>query len=87
MNKKIVQNILDFLLGVSWAIVLLGAFLFFTLFSSFGLIASIIAAFFGMVLGFILIAVFESIRVLFACYEEIKQQNIFLKEIKNKMDK
>jgi len=87
MNKRIVQNILDFLLGVSWAIIVLGAFLFFIIFSSFGLIASIIAAFFGMIFGFILVIIFESVRVLFESYEEIKKQNSLLKDIINKMEK
>ena len=85
MNRKIVQNILDFLLGVSWAIVFLGAFFFFFIFTPLGLITAFIAAFFGMILGFVLIVVFESMKALFENSEELKKQNILLKELIEKL--
>lgn len=85
MNRKIVQNILDFLLGVSWAIVFLGAFFFFFIFTPLGLITAFIAAFFGMIFGFVLIVVFESMKALFENSEELKKQNILLKELIEKL--
>ena len=86
MNRKIVQNILDFLLGVSWAIVFLGAFFFFFLFIPLGILTAFIAAFFGMILGFILIVIFESMKALFENSEELKKQNLLLEELLEKID-
>ena len=81
MNRIIVQNILDFLTGVSWAVVVLGAFFFFSLFSKLGLGVALIAAFFGMIFGFILVSVFESIKIHIQNQEELQKQTLLLQEI------
>ncbi len=81
MNRVIVQNILDFLTGVSWAVVVLGAIFFFSLFSKLGIFIALIAAFFGMIFGFILVSIFESIKVQLQNQEELQKQTILLQDI------
>ena len=81
MNRVIVQNILDFLTGVSWAVVVLGAIFFFSLFSKLGLLIAFIAAFFGMILGFVLVSIFESIKAQLQNQEELQKQTLLLQDI------
>ena len=45
--------------GASWAAVIVGAYLFFTLFYPFGLIIALIGAFFGASIGLFMVIFFE----------------------------
>ncbi len=81
MNRAVVQNILDFLTGVSWAVVAIGAFFFFSVFYKFGIGVASIAAFFGMIFGFILVSLFESMKVHIQNQEELQKQTLLLQEI------
>ena len=45
MDRKKFDSLVSFMQGASWGIVIIGAYLFFTLFYPFGLIVALIGAF------------------------------------------
>jgi hypothetical protein len=63
MNNKNFESIVSFMQGASWAVVVLGAFLFFTLFDSFGLIVALIGGFFGASIGLFMVIFFEMAHI------------------------
>ncbi len=65
----------------------MGAFLLFSTFWAFGILTAVLASFFGMILGFILVALFESLKAILENSDEIKQQTALLEEIIKKLDK
>jgi membrane associated rhomboid family serine protease len=63
MKNKNFESIVSFMQGASWAIVILGAYLFFTLFYPFGLIVALIGGFFGASIGLFMVIFFEMAHI------------------------
>ncbi len=67
--------------GASWGIVIIGAYLFFTLFYPFGLIVALIGAFFGATIGLFMVIFFEMAHTQEESLNELKEQTKLLKEL------
>ncbi|OQX74019.1 MAG: hypothetical protein B6D59_03755 [Campylobacteraceae bacterium 4484_4] len=67
--------------GVSWGVVIIGAYLFFTLFWPFGLIVALIGAFFGATIGLFFVIFFEMAHISFERLKEEHKQTKHLKEL------
>jgi hypothetical protein len=63
MNNKKFESIVSFMQGASWAMVIVGAYLFFTLFYPFGLIIALISGFFGASIGLFMVIFFEMAHI------------------------
>ncbi len=63
MNNKNFESIVSFMQGASWAMVIVGAYLFFTLFYPFGLIIALIGGFFGASIGLFMVIFFEMAHI------------------------
>lgn len=59
MKHRDFDSIVSFMQGASWGLVIVGAYLFFTLFYPFGLIIALIGGFFGASMGLFLVIFFE----------------------------
>ncbi len=77
--SKNYEKILSFMQGASWGAVLIGAYLFFTLFYPFGLIIALIGAFFGASIGLFMVIFFEMANLKLEIYKE-KQKHTELLE-------
>jgi hypothetical protein len=84
-RKSYLENILNILLGVSWAIVFLGAIVGFKMMIYNGLVMAIISSFFGMLIGFVFVSIFEIALIQIKKYEQIKNQTQILSEINEKL--
>ena len=73
--------IINFLLGVAWASVLIGAVTSFLSFYSTGLLVAIVAAFIGALPGLIGILLLEYIITNKEKHEELKKQTQLLEEL------
>ena len=62
-NNKNFESIVSFMQGASWAMVIVGAYLFFTLFYPFGLIIALIGGFFGASIGLFMVIFFEMAHI------------------------
>lgn len=67
--------------GASWAAVIIGAYLFFTLFYPFGLIMALIGAFFGASIGLFMVIFFEMASLKLEVYREKQKQTILLQKM------
>lgn len=70
--------------GASWGIVIIGAYLFFTLFYPFGLIVALIGAFFGATIGLFMVVFFEMAHTQEEALHEQKEQTKLLRELLEK---
>jgi hypothetical protein len=70
---------------VSWAIVFLGAIVGFKMMIYNGLVMAIISSFFGMLIGFVFVSIFEIALIQIKKYEQIKNQTQILSEINEKL--
>jgi len=70
--------------GASWGIVIIGAYLFFTLFYPFGLIVALIGAFFGATIGLFMVVFFEMAHTQEEALAEQKEQTKLLRELLEK---
>jgi cytochrome c biogenesis protein CcdA len=84
-KKSFLENILNILLGISWAIVCLGALIGYKLMIYNGLVMAIISSFIGIIIGFIFVAIFEIALIQVKKFEEIKEQTNILKQINDKL--
>ncbi len=75
------ESLVSFLQGVSWGVVIIGAYLFFTLFWPFGLIVALIGAFFGATIGLFLVIFFEMAHISYERLKEEHKQTKHLKEL------
>ncbi len=67
--------------GASWAAVIIGAYLFFTLFYPFGLIMALIGAFFGASIGLFMVIFFEMANLKLEIYHEKQKQTLLLQKM------
>jgi hypothetical protein len=63
MNNKNFESIVSFMQGASWGLVIIGAYLLFTLFYPFGLIIALIGGFFGASIGLFMVIFFEMAHI------------------------
>ncbi len=81
MKKNSFESIISFLQGASWAIVVIGAYLFFTLFYPFGLIVALVGGFFGAMIGLFMVVFFEMAHSQEESLKEQREQTKLLKEL------
>jgi len=84
MNRKKFDSLVSFMQGAAWGIVVIGAYLFFTLFYPFGLIVALIGAFFGATIGLFMVVFFEMAHTQEEALLEQKEQTKLLKELLKK---
>ncbi len=84
MQKNSFESIVSFLQGASWAIVVIGAYLFFTLFYPFGLIVALVGGFFGAMIGLFMVVFFEMAHSQEESLNEQREQTKLLKELLEK---
>ena len=81
MQKDIYENIIGFLLGASWAIVLFGALLTFKIFINFGIVAAIFATVVFIFISLFLILAIDAFLVNKQRLQEAKKQTQLLEKI------
>ncbi len=87
LNKDIkFDSLVSFLQGASWATVIIGAYLLFTLFYPFGLIVALVAGFFGAIIGLFMVVFFEMAHIQEEMLKETREQNALLREYLKKGD-
>jgi cytochrome c biogenesis protein CcdA len=84
-NRNFLENILNILLGVSWAIVFLGALIGFKLMIYNGLFLAIVSSIVGLLIGFIFVAIFEIALIQIRKYDQITKQTELLEKINDKL--
>ena len=85
MQKDIYERIINFLLGASWAIVLLGALITFKLFIMLGLALAIFLTLLYIIISLFLILGLDAFLVNKKRLQEAQKQTKLLEEIKNGM--
>ncbi len=84
MIRKNFDSLVSFMQGASWGVVIVGAYLFFTLFYPFGLIVALIGGFFGATIGLFMVVFFEMAHTQEEALLEAKEQTKLLKELLDK---
>jgi membrane associated rhomboid family serine protease len=84
VQKNSFESIVSFLQGASWAIVVIGAYLFFTLFYPFGLNVALVGGFFGAMIGLFMVVFFEMAHAQEESLKEQREQTKLLKELLEK---
>lgn len=75
------ERLISLLQGASWALVLIGAFSFFTALYPFGLFTGIIGAFLGSLGGLFFVVIFEIANIQIDKLDEIKKQTKLLEKL------
>jgi len=75
------DKIVSFMQGISWATVVIGAYLFFTLFYPFGFIVALIGGFFGATIGLFLVVFFEMAHIKQEMHKEKLKHTKLLEQI------
>ena len=84
MIRKNFDSLVSFMQGASWGVVIVGAYLFFTLFYPFGLIVALIGGFFGATIGLFMVVFFEMAHTQEEALVEAKEQTKLLRELLDK---
>ncbi len=87
MNNKNFESIVSFMQGASWGMVIIGAYLFFTLFYPFGLIVALIGGFFGASIGLFMVIFFEMAHIKQEMHKENIKQTSILEKISESLEK
>lgn len=87
MQKDLYERIISFLLGASWAIVILGALIIFKTFSSLGLVLALVATLFYIILSLFMILLLDAFMVNKQILTESKKQTQILEKIYKKSTK
>lgn len=80
-KRSAVERLISLLQGASWALVLIGAFSFFTIFYPFGFFIGIIGAFLGSLGGLFFVVIFEIANIQMEKLDEIKKQTKLLEKL------
>ncbi len=83
MQLRTFDTILSFLLGMSWAFVILGAFLTYSTFSFLGFLPAIVFTFIFIFIAFILILLLEALLMYRKNFDEKRKQTQVLEEIRD----
>ena len=86
MKRTIAESIVNFLLGAAWAVVILGAGLFFWSFLPFGLVVASLAGFVGSFFGLFLVVLLEIAALQFEKNRLLERQTELLASIEKKLD-
>ncbi len=84
LGNKSLSFIVNFLLGVAWATLLLGASSAFLTFYSISILSAIVASVVAMIPGMVIILLLEHFITSREKYMELKKQTVLLEEIVNK---
>ncbi len=87
MKKTVYETILSFLLGVSWAFLVLGAFLTFESFIEFGLMSAVFSTIIFIFIFLFLILILETMNLYRDNHEENRKQTKLLLDIKELLKK
>ena len=85
MKRSAFENILSFLLGVSWAFLLIGLSITFDVFSSRGIFTAVLASFIFLFLALFVILILEAIDLQLKKFKELQEQTKLLKQIDEKV--
>jgi len=83
MQKDIYEKIIGFLLGASWAIVIVGALITFKIFINFGIVLAVFSTVIFIFISLFLILVLDAFLVNKQRLEESKKQTELLEKIYN----
>lgn len=86
MQKDIYEKIIGFLLGASWAIVLIGALIIFKIFINFGIVIAIFTTVIYIFVSLFLILAIDAFLVNKQRLQEAKKQTKLLEKIYAKTD-
>ena len=81
MQLRTFDMILSFLLGVSWAFLILGAFVTYTMFSFLGILTAAVFTFFFIFIALFIIALLEALLMYRKNFDEKRKQTKRLEEI------
>ncbi len=81
LQTSTLSRVINFLLGVAWASLLLGAFYIFLSYYRFSLVDAIFLSFLGSLPGLFFVVVLEYLIVGLQQYEETKKQTKLLEEL------
>ncbi len=84
MIRKNFDSLVSFMQGASWGVVIVGAYLFFTLFYPFGFIVALVGGFFGATIGLFMVVFFEMAHTQEEALVEAKEQTKLLRELLDK---
>jgi len=82
MKRRTFDTILSFLLGMSWAFVLISAFFTYSFFSFLGILPALFASFLSVFIGLILILLLEALMMYRQNFDEKRKQTRLLEEIR-----
>ncbi len=85
MKKSSFDALLSFLLGSSWAFIILGAFLTFKTFLFLGVVGAVIITFIFIFIALVLIVILEALMIYKSNSTELKKQTELLQEIKESL--
>ncbi len=85
MKKSSFEALLSFLLGSSWAFIILGAFITFKIFFFLGIVGAVIFTFLFIFIALILIAVIEALMLYKENSETLKKQTRLLEDIQESL--
>jgi NhaP-type Na+/H+ or K+/H+ antiporter len=86
MKKSSFEALLSFLLGSSWAFIILGAFITFKTFSFLGVVGAIVFTFLFIFIALILIAFIEALMIYKENGDELKKQTKLLQQIQETLN-
>ena len=82
MQLRTFDWILSFLLGVSWAFLILGAFVTYMMFSFLGVLSAVVFTFFFIFIALIIIVLLEALLIYRKSFDEKRKQTRLLEEIR-----
>ncbi|NKQ41182.1 MAG: hypothetical protein HF962_06400 [Sulfurovum sp.] len=85
LKKDTLEKLTNFMLGVAWAIVFIGAISAFTYFTNVNFIAAILSAFLGTIPGLMMVLCLEYLMLKSEKLKEMKKQTAILEEIIDKI--
>lgn len=80
LQRSILGVLVNFLLGVAWAFVLIGALYTFSSFYPFGIFYALLMAFFGVLPGLFVVVLLEYLMVGMERLEEMKKQTKLIEQ-------
>lgn len=86
-RKSAFERLISLLQGASWALVLVGAFSFFTTFYPFGIFHAILGGFVGSLGGLFFVIVLEIAQIQIERLHESKKQTALLEKLSNAIEK
>ena len=85
MKRSVFDNILSFLLGISWAFIILGAYIVFKIFLFMGVGSALFFSILYVILGLFFILLLETMLVYKERSAESKKQTQLLEEIRDSL--